>query len=67
MPFTEPPSTESWFIVSIDSKEIIYGASFEERSVQRPFGKIDYYRAKLPLYLTFLCPFYTRRTKKSDF
>ena len=32
-PFTETPSTEHWFILSIDSKEMIYGPSFEERSV----------------------------------
>ncbi len=30
--FTETPSTERWFILSIDSKEMIYGPSFEERS-----------------------------------
>jgi sugar-specific transcriptional regulator TrmB len=32
-PFTETPSTEKWFILSIDSKEMIYGPSIEERSV----------------------------------
>lgn len=31
-PFTETSSTEHWFILSIDSKEMIYGPSFEERS-----------------------------------
>uniref|UniRef100_A0A942YDK8 TrmB family transcriptional regulator n=1 Tax=Neobacillus citreus TaxID=2833578 RepID=A0A942YDK8_9BACI len=31
--FTETPSTERWFILSIDSKEMIYGPSIEERSV----------------------------------
>jgi sugar-specific transcriptional regulator TrmB len=31
--FTETPSTDRWFILSIDSKEMIYGPSFEERSV----------------------------------
>lgn len=29
----ENPSTEHWFILSIDSKEMIYGPSFEERTV----------------------------------
>lgn len=32
-PFTETPSTDHWFILSIDSKEMIYGPSIEERSV----------------------------------
>lgn len=32
-PFTETSTTEHWFILSIDSKEMIYGPSFEERSV----------------------------------
>jgi len=32
-PFTETSSTEHWFILSIDSKEMIYGPSFEERSI----------------------------------
>lgn len=32
-PFTETPSTERWFILSIDSKEMIYGPSLEERSI----------------------------------
>lgn len=31
--FTETPSTERWFILSIDSKEMIYGPSIKERSV----------------------------------
>ncbi|MCE4049201.1 MULTISPECIES: helix-turn-helix domain-containing protein [Bacillaceae] len=31
--FTETSSTEHWFILSIDSKEMIYGPSFEERSI----------------------------------
>ncbi|WP_264737400.1 TrmB family transcriptional regulator [Cytobacillus firmus] len=31
--FTENLSTEHWFILSIDSKEMIYGPSIEERSV----------------------------------
>ncbi|XRG79858.1 helix-turn-helix domain-containing protein [Rossellomorea sp. GAMAL-10_SWC] len=32
-PFTETKSTNHWFILSIDSKEMIYGPSIEERSV----------------------------------
>ncbi|MFD4704095.1 TrmB family transcriptional regulator [Gottfriedia sp. NPDC058432] len=32
-PFTETKSTDHWFILSIDSKEMIYGPSIEERSV----------------------------------
>ncbi|MEH7097723.1 TrmB family transcriptional regulator [Neobacillus vireti] len=32
-PFTETPSTDHWFILCIDSKEMIYGPSIEERSV----------------------------------
>ncbi len=32
-PYTETRSTEHWFILSIDSKEMIYGPSIEERSV----------------------------------
>lgn len=32
-PFTETPTSEHWFIVSIDAKEMIYGPSFKERSV----------------------------------
>lgn len=31
--FTETPTTEHWFILSIDSKEMIYGPTFEERNV----------------------------------
>jgi sugar-specific transcriptional regulator TrmB len=31
--YTETPSTKRWFILSIDSKEMIYGPSIEERSV----------------------------------
>jgi len=31
--FTETPSTERWFILSIDSKEMIYGPSVKERSI----------------------------------
>lgn len=31
--FTEAPSTDHWFILSIDSKEMIYGPSIQERSV----------------------------------
>ncbi|MCM3217031.1 helix-turn-helix domain-containing protein [Niallia taxi] len=32
-PFTETSSTEHWFILSIDSREMLYGPSFEERSI----------------------------------
>ncbi|PEL13315.1 TrmB family transcriptional regulator [Bacillus sp. AFS017336] len=32
-PFTETKSTEHWFILSIDSKEMIYGPSTNERSI----------------------------------
>lgn len=32
-PFTETKSTDHWFILSIDSKEMIYGPSIEERSI----------------------------------
>lgn len=32
-PYTETLSTEHWFIVSIDSKEMIYGPSLEERNI----------------------------------
>ena len=32
-PFTETPSSEHWFIISIDAKEMIYGPSFKERSM----------------------------------
>lgn len=32
-PFTENQSTDHWFILSIDSKEMIYGPSIKERSV----------------------------------
>jgi HTH-type transcriptional regulator, sugar sensing transcriptional regulator len=32
-PFTETKSTDHWFILSIDSKEMIYGPSNEERSI----------------------------------
>ncbi|GAA3327312.1 hypothetical protein GCM10020331_066750 [Ectobacillus funiculus] len=32
-PFTETPSSEHWFILSIDAKEMIYGPSFKERSI----------------------------------
>jgi len=32
-PFTETKTTNHWFILSIDSKEMIYGPSIEERSV----------------------------------
>lgn len=31
--FTETPSSEHWFILSIDAKEMIYGPSLEERSM----------------------------------
>jgi len=31
--FTETPSTERWFILSIDSKEMIYGPSARKRSI----------------------------------
>ncbi|ODG91073.1 MULTISPECIES: helix-turn-helix domain-containing protein [Bacillaceae] len=32
-PFTETKSTDHWFILSIDSKEMIYGPSIEDRSI----------------------------------
>lgn len=32
-PFTETPSSEHWFILSVDAKEMIYGPSFKERSI----------------------------------
>ncbi|MFJ1137402.1 TrmB family transcriptional regulator [Bacillus cereus group sp. BfR-BA-01354] len=32
-PYTETQSTEHWFILSIDSKEMIYGPSINERSI----------------------------------
>ena len=32
-PYTETLSTEHWFIVSIDSKEMIYELSLEERNI----------------------------------
>ncbi|HDR7950774.1 TPA: TrmB family transcriptional regulator [Bacillus toyonensis] len=32
-PYTETLSTEHWFILSIDSKEMIYGPALEERNV----------------------------------
>ncbi|MEK4841365.1 TrmB family transcriptional regulator [Bacillus sp. FSL L8-0152] len=32
-PYTETQSTKNWFILSIDSKEMIYGPSLEKRSV----------------------------------
>lgn len=31
--YTETLSTEHWFILSIDSKEMIYGPSLEERNI----------------------------------
>jgi HTH-type transcriptional regulator, sugar sensing transcriptional regulator len=31
--FTETPSSEHWFILSIDAKEMIYGPSLEDRSI----------------------------------